>query len=330
MFRIITIVCFCIIAGCNSNNRKATHISTGGERIEGDLIIFHAGSLSVPFKKMTNAFESLYPDVNILLESAGSVSSARKITDLNKKCDIMASADIRIIEEMLIPDHTAWCIPFASNEMALVYTGKSRLNKKITTNNWYEILLNEEVVYGRSDPNSDPCGYRAIQTMKLAEKHYKLAGLTMRFLSKDNRFIRPKEVELIALLETGIVDYIFIYRSVAQQHNLFYLSLPDEINLANPELADLYAQVSIEIYGKNPGDRIIKFGEPMVYGVTILEEAPNRRAAELFTSFLLNSESGLKIMESNGQPSLVPSPTQSYEQVPESLKQFTKPIINDR
>ena len=30
------------------------------------------------------------------------------------------------------------------------------------------------------------------------------------------------------LLETHTIDYIFLYRSVAQQHDLKYLLLPDE------------------------------------------------------------------------------------------------------
>ena len=85
------------------------------------LIIFHAGSLSVPLKQMKDEFTKVNPDIEILLESAGSVKCARKITDLNKECDIMASADYTIIDEMLIPDYTGWNIKFASNEMAIVY-----------------------------------------------------------------------------------------------------------------------------------------------------------------------------------------------------------------
>ena len=61
--------------------------------LSGDLIIFHAGSLAVPMKEISAAFKKLHPEVNILMESAGSVECARKITDLSKACDILAAAE---------------------------------------------------------------------------------------------------------------------------------------------------------------------------------------------------------------------------------------------
>ena len=60
---------------------------------ESRVIIFHAGSLSVPLKQMEKAYEEQNPGIDIRLEGAGSVACARKITDLNRECDIMASAD---------------------------------------------------------------------------------------------------------------------------------------------------------------------------------------------------------------------------------------------
>ncbi len=60
------------------------------------LIIFHAGSLSVPFKEIAKEFEKLNPNTKIILEVAGSGTCARKITDLHKPCDIMASADYKV------------------------------------------------------------------------------------------------------------------------------------------------------------------------------------------------------------------------------------------
>ena len=56
-----------------------------------ELIIFHAGSLSVPMKQIATEFEKRNPDVRVLLESAGSLVCARKVTELKKPCDIIAS-----------------------------------------------------------------------------------------------------------------------------------------------------------------------------------------------------------------------------------------------
>jgi len=290
--------------------------------LQGELIIFHAGSLSMPFKEVAAAFNKIYPDVKILMESAGSVASARKITDLNRPCDIMAAADYAVIDNILIPKYADWNIRFVSNELSIVYNEKSRYSKEINSKNWFDVLMRSDVAFGRADPNSDPCGYRSVLTLQLAEKYYKKPGLAKRIMSKDMNYMRPKEVDLVALLESGSIDYIFLYRSVAIQHKLNYLLLPDEINLKNPVYAARYATASTEINGNAPGKKDVVKGEPMIYGVTILKDAPNREAAIAFLQFLLIRDKGLAIMEKNGQPSVVPLPTMNWDKLPEVLKKF--------
>ncbi len=317
MKRNLLLITATLISICMTGQQKSNAIS-------GDLIIFHAGSLSVPFKELAAEFNKLYPDVKILMESAGSVASARKITDLNRPCDILASSDYGVIDNMLIPKYADWNIKFVSNELSIVYQEKSRFANQINSKNWFEILTKKEVAFGRSDPNADPCGYRTVMLLQLAEKFYKKPGLEKIISGKDQNYIRPKEVDLLALLESGSIDYIFLYRSVAIQHKLKYLVLPDEINLKNMALAAQYATAATEINGKEPGKKETVKGEPMVYGVTMLRDAPNKPAAIAFLKFLLSKEKGMKIMEKNGQPSVVPMATQGYDKVPKELKEFVK------
>jgi len=307
-----------VLISCNNSNKSGKQNS----EVSGDLIIFHAGSLSVPLQEVVDSFNIQYPEVNILMESAGSLACARKITDLNKDCDIIAVADYKVIDNMLIPKFASWNIKFVTNEMAIVYTDKSKYSNEINPENWYEILLRQDVNYGRSDPNSDPCGYRAILTMKLSEIYYNQIDLTSKFLQKNEEMIRPKEVDLIALLETNNVDYIFLYRSVAEQHNLKYLILPDSINLKSNELSDFYSQVSVEVADEDPTKTQNMYGEPMIYGISIPINSPNKKVAEIFIDFLLNSENGMKILEKNGQPSVIPSKTDNFDSIPELLKKY--------
>lgn len=308
------------LTACNSP--KPTVETTSNSEVKGDLIIFHAGSLSVPLKKMGEAFKKEYPEVNLIMEADGSRKCARKITDLNKSCDIMASADYTVIDKLLIPDFAEWNIKFATNEMTLVYLESSKYANQINQQNWFEILMKDDVVFGRSDPNSDPCGYRALLTNKLAERFYKIPGLADQLSAKNTNYIRPKETDLLALLETGTIDYIYLYRSVAQQHGLKYLVLPDSINLKNPKLDAFYAEATVEVTGSEPGEMITKKGQSMVYGITIPKNAPNPITAEAFLKFLLEKEKGMTIMEQQGQPSIVPSPTHTFSKIPESLKSF--------
>lgn len=322
----ILIVLSVFFLSCGNVDKNKT--DDNNKTLTGDLIIFHAGSLSVPMKEITDAFKKENPKVNILMEAAGSVECARKITDLKKPCDIMASADYKVIDKLLIPDFADWNIKFASNEMAIVYTDKSKRSNEINKDNWYNILLNKDVQIGRADPNADPCGYRAVLVTKLAEEYYKQKGLSGRILGKNKENMRPKETDLIAVLESGNVDYIFLYRSVAEQHKLKYITLPDEINLKNPTFSELYNSVSVEINGKKPGEKITQKGEPMIYGITIPKNAPNNAVALAFVKFLLTKEKGMAIMEKLGQPSVVPSPTNSFDKIPDELKAFAAKAKN--
>lgn len=318
----ILIISLFLISCGNESTQKENQIKSKG--LSGELIIYHAGSLSVPLKEVADSFAAENPGVKFLMESAGSVASARKLTDLGKTCDIVAVSDYKVIDDMLIPGFADWNIRFATNEMTIVFTDKSKYSNEISILNWPQILLKNDVIYGRSNPESDPCGYRTVMCLQLAEKYYKQQQLSYKLITKDNVFIRPKEVDLLALLETQSVDYIFIYRSVAMQHKLKYLILPDEINLKLPAMADLYATASTEISGDKPGFKKTIYGEPMIYSLTIPKNAPNKELALIFAAFLLNPEKGMKIMERNGQPSIIPSPATNYTNVPAELKNFAK------
>ena len=271
------------------------------------LIIFHAGSLTVPFERMEREFEARYPKVDILREPAGSIRCARKIIDLKKPCDIMASADYAIIDRLLIPKYADWNVRFASNQIVLCYTDKSRYAKEINRENWYEILATRDVVWGHSDPNVDPCGYRALMVLQLAEKFYEKPGLYQRCIDNCPRGnIRPKSVELISLLQTTNMDYAFEYLSVAVQHKLKFLRLPDEINLGCPEYESFYKQAKVKVAGKSPGEFSEIEGRPIIYGITLIKDAPNRKTAIVFLRYLLDSEGGLRVLDKMGQPPFIP------------------------
>ena len=287
------------------------------------LVIFHAGSLSIPFKQMSEAFIGNHPGVSVLREAAGSRTCARKIVDLHRPCDVMGSADYTVIEQLLFPDYADWNISFARNEMAIMYRPDSKYASEINAQNWYKILLKKGVEYGHSDPNSDPCGYRSQLVWQLAERYYKVPGLYNKLKHGcPLRNIRPKETDLIALLEAGELDYVFIYASVCLQHHMPFVKLPAQINLCCSKHADFYSQANIKITGKKPGTFVEKHGKPMVYGITIPKNSPNPKLAAQFIAFVIGPQ-GRRIMEQNGQPPLqVPKVTGKVSRLPEVLKKL--------
>ena len=290
-------------------------------KLEGKLPIFHAGSLTAPFAQISEEFNKLYPDVEILAEAGGSATTIRKVTELGKECGVIGSADYALIPELMFPDYADWYIIFASNQMCIAYTDQSQFADKINGDNWYEILQKEGVTYGRSDPDQDPCGYRTLMVWQLAEAHYPSAGLYDKLYEAEGDLMRPKSVELIALLESGDLDYAFEYSSVAAQHNLKYVKLPAEINLADANFKDFYAQAQVEIAGSEPGTKITVQGAPVVYGVTVPKDFPRKELAIAWVDFLL-SDQGMAIMEANGQPPVIPAQTNDKSKVPEKLQKY--------
>ncbi len=283
------------------------------------ITIFHAGSLSVPFGEIEKAFEEKYPEYDIQREASGSRAAARKITDVKKPADVMASADYKVIDNLMIPNDAKFNAQFATNEMAIAFTDKAKYSDEITADNWTEIFLRDGVKVGHSDPNMDPCGYRSMLVTKLAETYYNSPGLFDKLFgygdnyqtgeeNKDKVIVRPKEKDLLGLIEAGMYDYLYIYKSVAEQHHLKYLELPEEVSLKSAKFADQYKAATFQINGKKPGEWITKKGGPMVYGITVAENSDspvNRRGAVLFVKYVL-SEEGQKIMEKNGQGVIAP------------------------
>jgi len=159
----------------------------------------------------------------------------------------------------------------------------------------------------------------------MPEKYYNIPGLYTKLQNNcPLGNIRPKETDLMALLESGELDYLFIYRSICEQQKMPFVVLPDEINLKSAAQKKFYSQASVRISGKKPGEYMTKTGKPMVYGITVCKKAPNREAALLFVEFLIGPE-GRKIMKENGQPSLRPLRISGRtRQLPDALKQLVQ------
>ncbi len=293
--------------------------------IKGKVIMFHAGSLTVPLQKMEKEFEKKHPGIDIMREASGSTKCARKITDLKKDCDIMASADYQVIDKYLLGQYADWNIKFATNQLVLCYTDKSKHADKINADNWYNILQEKGVEWGHSDPNLDPCGYRALMVLQLAEKHYKNKGLYNKLIAnRPDKNVRPKSVQLVSLLQTGNMDYAWEYLSVAVQHDLKYITLPDQINLGDYNHDSFYKNAKVKVSGKKPGTFDTKTGKSCTYGITVLKNAPNSKAAVEFVKYLLDPEGGLKILKDMGQPPFIPARVNDenmMKKVPAELKE---------
>jgi len=289
--------------------------------LAGELVIFNAGSLAYPFRNLLKAFRQANPGVKTSQESAGSLESARKITELGKTPDVLAVADYAIIPKILIPSHADWYGTFASNALVLAYRNESAGGLEIANYNWYRILLQPGIRTGRSDPALDPAGYRTLMVWQLAERYYRQPQLaTLLRAASPPRFMRPKEADLTALLQLGELDYIWTYVSIARTNGFRWLDLPPEVNLSDPAQAATYAEARVVLPGATRASDSVEFrGEPIVYALTIPRNAPHPEVAEAFVRFVY-STAGQRILADAGLQPVVPPSLGGPGQPPLSLR----------
>ncbi len=308
--------------------------------------ICNAGSLTIPLQKLATLFKQKY-GINVVLEPSGSVEAVRKVTDLGKICDIVAVADYRLLPMFMVPKYADWYIAFASNSIVVAYTNQSKYADQLRGNplKIFEVLAKPGVRFGFSDPNKDPCGYRAVGVIALASLYTNNLSIVKSLVTsnipgaklveengvlhvyipptieaKGNLVVRPKSVDLIALLESGALDYAFEYRSVAVQHHLNYVELPSALNLADPKHDSFYSRVVVHILTGTEKEKAIKMAS-IVYGLTIPKNTAHPREALQFVKFLL-SETGREVFQSLGQPFL-PKPI-GFGNVPQELRSYVE------
>ena len=263
---------------------------------DGPLVVFTAGSLARPMRAALDSF-SAKTGVRYELESAGSLETARKLTELGKVPDVIALADEDVFPKVLMPAQATWYARFAENRIVLAYTDKSRFASEIDSTNWWQVLQRPGLEIGRSNPDLDPAGYRTLMVFQLAERMYTTPGLAAALeRSAHRRNMRPKEIELVALLESGDLDYAWFYESMARASGVRHVRLPDAIDLSSTEQRDTYAQVSVRVIGASVRDTVTMRGAPIRYAFSIPVKAAHGALAERFSAFLL-SDDGKRALE---------------------------------
>ncbi|MDD1661535.1 MAG: tungstate ABC transporter substrate-binding protein WtpA [Methanomicrobiales archaeon] len=303
------------------------------------LRIFHAGSLAGPLAKLEAAYEKAHPEVDVQLISAGSVDAIKKITEQNKKADVLASADYTLIPQMMIPANASWYVNFAKNDMVIAYTDASEGAAEITAANWYQVLNRQGVSWAISDPNSDPAGYRSLMAIQLAQKTTGDAALFNTLVSANSNItistaaevttidardirmagtkfmVKPTANDVVAALKAGTIDYGWEYRSVAVQNGLKFVDLPEAYDLSSVAMASTYAKVQVKTVKGTTESTYV--ATPIVYGATVPTSAEKADLGIDFVKLMIGSE-GQAIFTADGQVPIAPA--QASGTVPDALK----------
>jgi molybdate/tungstate transport system substrate-binding protein len=195
------------------------------------ITVFAAASLARPLRVLADSFQR-HSRVTTRAELGGSLEQARKITELGRIPDALMLVDDDVVSG-LMPTYLDWYVRFATNRVVVAYSRRSKYADSITSENWYHILSRRDVTIGRADPAVAPAGRHALSLLRRAETYYRIPGLADRLLARASlKYVRPNATELAALLETGEVDYILDYESVARQYGFRFVSLPEDLAIA--------------------------------------------------------------------------------------------------
>ncbi len=288
------------------------------------LKILCATSLLYPMEKAQTDFEKAYPNIDVEVEGHGSIQVIRQVTELGSSADLLMVADYSLIPTMMYPTKIAgtnnsyakYYIRFATNELVLAYTASSKHSPEINSSNWYSILSLPDVKFGFANPQLDSLGYRALIAIQLAELHYGSQGLFHDLITTNFNppissipdgsnytiiipetqqpvgakiSLRASEVDLIALLQSGNLDYCFIYMSNAKQYGFQYVTLPSDVNLGSLSCSSFYEKVHITYEQQRFATvNLDRNGETIYYGLTVPSNAPQPDLATKFIQFLLN------------------------------------------
>jgi molybdate/tungstate transport system substrate-binding protein len=288
-----------------------------------ELVVFNADALGPSLRAAADSFAAR-EHITIAQENAGSLETARKLTELGKIPDVVALADYAVFPALLMPKYATWYALFARNRMVIAYTSKSKFAAEITAKNWTSILLRPGVETGRADPDRDPNGYRTLLLLQLAEGLYGEPGVAARLLAASpRRNIRPHAADLVALLQAGEFDYVWSYESVAQAAALSYLTLPAEIDLGDPADSTRYATASVRVAGNTPHDSVTFRGAPIAFALSIPVGAPHAVLAARFVTYLFSPD-GQRVLRA-ARLDVLPRPAITGVGAPDAVARTVSP-----
>lgn len=296
-----------VVSSCSRNESKPgtnkDHLqqneSKKEETEEKNLHILVSNPLAGLFGKLKRQFIKEEPQISLTISTTPEFSLGNKVKTGQTNIDFIATTDYKSLQQhILAPKLSNFITLFATDEIVVAWSKQSSFSDKIDMDNWQWIFGKKEVTFGHANPATDICGLRTTMVWDLADKYYrrKIKKETIREWMESalrKKIVRPSILQILPLLSTGTVDYIFIYRSLAEQHNLPYIKLRPNINLAHWKHKKKYSRTTIS--GRT--------GEVVCFSFTIPTKCPNPASSNKFGNFIL-SKTGSDILRESGLNSI--------------------------
>ena len=278
------VVAAIVLVGCGSS---ATSGSSSGSSSHGTVSVLYAGSLANLMEHdlgpaFTHAHGYAFSGFG-----AGSTELVAQIKGGIRQGDVFVSASPKADNLLLGASNgnwITWYITFARAPLVIGYNPGSKFAAQFRSKPWYEVITQQGIRIGVTDPKLDPKGKLTVEAMNAAAAALHKPSLGS-LLSKFSVF--PEE-SLVGRLEAGQLDAGFFYANEAKEQHI-------------------------------PSVTLVPVKKNATYTVAILKKAPDPEGAETFVSFVLGA-SGRAVLKAHGLTVLSPKLTGASAAVPAKLR----------
>ena len=240
------------------------------------------------------------------LKSAGSFAGANQIA-AGAPDDVFVSVALTATSAQYLKNLTSnWAVGFASDQMVLAYSNATQTSaatsvinlastaaKSNATSDWnafYVALTSGGVKLGISNPVADPAGLRGWLVLEAAGYQFSSGNqqaYVSPLLQNNANVTGTNAAALVAPLQAGQIQFLFIYKSAAVSDGLKFIALDSHVNLGSPSLGAFYSNFSYtDSAGKTTGAAIILC-------ITVPLSSVNTAEALQFVQYVVQNEKTL-------------------------------------
>ena len=200
------------------------------------LQVYTCGVCSAVSREIVRQWNEDHKDFQAELSMGGSVDLARKVKE-GVPVDVVILADESNFSELLMPEFVDKYTVFAANSMVIA----ANEGYEISDEDWIEKLTAPDATFAHRDPYGDPCGYRSVMAMLLADRVQ--PGLSKKLMEHPGHLGMDKKV---SFKDLPPYKYEFVYGSGAELSGRSFAHLPAIMNQSDESLRSEYAKVSFK------------------------------------------------------------------------------------
>ncbi len=276
---------------------------------EGPLITYSADAYATEVSALLANFSATTGVPVAPVKSGGATADASAI-EAGAPADIFVSVSLAATSPAEMGKASSdWAIGFATDQMVIAYSssatqpsaasGVVALGKQAATSNatadwnrFFSALVSGTVKVGGSAPAQDPAGVRGWLVLEAAGYLYS-GGNTSAYsgalLADRGNVTAASAADLVAPLEAGNLQFLFMYKSAAVSDGLPYVALDPHLNLGDAALAPFYSKFS---YSDSAGTTT---GSPIVVAVTVPAVAVDTTEALQFVAYVVQDSGSLSV-----------------------------------